>query len=457
MKKSLSLKVALAALLFVQYTGTVFGLSNFNGFSELRLTGGLDPKVELPVPGSTDLPTPAQFDGALFFDGQIDFWKYFSSKFSFSARGEDIIPFGVTNAKTTNTIGTVVNNAAVVAQTNPVTFTLEEASLTFRFRYENWNYSLSVFAGAFESPGTDIFLQKHFGLEPISSIFMQKRMYQTGTPIYPIEGLGFSFAWRFAAPFALAFYVAVPPDLNIGTNPNRMISFDLRFSGVFSKWLLDFTAGAALPGASPIPAQQGNMTINAGLTLLFGNPNTAAALIQLGVKSFDLTSINFDTIYALLEPRFTLGSWKISLGVFALPKNSPLEAAKNQFTPAAFDNLLYVAQGVGLGGGLMASFNNIRAGSAKGQFGVIAAGGLKERLSYLLSPPAAGQVLQISAQIGIFFSLEVYNGIFNILAKVDPLNQVTSPTAFAPVATLNAPASDPLSSIKLQLGYLVHF
>jgi hypothetical protein len=490
-KKRIFLKFVVLVFL-LSCPGFLFALSNFNGNTEMWFRGGIDshePLAAAALP-SADTATQLKFDGALFFDGQIDFWKVASAKFSFSALGEDIVPFGITKEKTTDVTGAVGQDAqgnavATVTKTNPVSFTLEEVSLTFHLRRDIWHWYISLFAGEFESPGTDVFLQKYFGADPVSSVFMQRRIYQKGTPLYAIDGLGLGIAWRFGPPFAISLYASVPADLNFLTNDtSRLASIDLRFAGAFTKCIFDITAGGALPNAAaaanvaaanPAAAPAPGFALNLGASFLFGNPTANSTLLQIGLRGWDPAAtqtdatgqtmpFDFDTIYFLLEPRFTGGTMNFSLALFVLPKNSAVDNRKSSLS--VFDNLLYIqggslnadgsaSTGTSLGGGI-SGYKNIRMGNITGKAGAMIAGGLMQHLSKVLVPDPA-QPAQFSVRIAPFISADLFNGIFNFMLKVDIPNNVSVPTFTQPAGNPLAPQSDIVGSLKIQLSYLVRF
>jgi hypothetical protein len=468
-------------LLIFQYAGA-YALTNFSGFSEFLLSAGPDPYGFPHLPkGQT--ATDFKLDAAIYSDFQMDIADIIFFKFAASAYGQDLFPMGTVDKKYQTYQPEVKNSSDpyLVGGKYPlvndrVEFSIEEISATGHIRTSVGQFYVSAFLGGFETPGTDVYMQKYFGINHLSSLVMQKRLIANGLTMYPIEGIGGSVTWRLNEPIAISLYGSVPTNSDDKT---RTMSFDLRVAGSYPHALFDVTFGASIAPATKVqkevladpligqeyqaelPAQAGGLgLINFSANTVFGNLYRTNFHVQLGVNGFDINykptkkrtmGFDLDIVYAVIEPRIAFGGLKLTLTGFVLPKLTTGQYG----TP--YSDLTFIADDVGLGGAFSAYYDQLYIGDVQTKLGLAIAGGMKTHLGTLLEDPP--KILPYSATIGLFWSLNLYNGVFNILAKGDPLNQTTYPTRTAdkPRATATSPKPDFLQTLKFQISYLSRF
>ncbi len=214
------------------------------------------------------------------------------------------------------------------------TFTLDELSLTLRLPCCHATRYLAVFAGEYESIGSDLFLQRHFGILPVASRITETWLGLTDTVIYPFSGFGAAYVLKLKTPQAFGAYIY----MNDRDDQSR-INADLRFGGVFPVITIDLSFGFGFPITSGGPDADSALSLSrqiefhAGTTLVIGNGHTANLLLQGGVNKVLLTPgdgqkpLEPSDLYFLIEPRFKADFMNFQLALFNLPQ----QAAKDFF------------------------------------------------------------------------------------------------------------------------------
>lgn len=289
--------VVLALVLFFS-SSLIFGKNHFSGFAGVAGNMGADDDGTF------------QLTGDAFFAGQFDLL------------GMVLLRAGAT-VHTSNLVSSEVFNEV------PASFTLDELSVTARFPCCHATRYVSLFAGEYESIGSDAFLRRHFGILPTVPRFLENWTGFADTAIYPFSSLGASYVLKLKTAQAFGLYFHAN-ERDTQTRGN----IDLRFAGVFSVVTLDFSAGIGFPmitkepeGETASPVTK-SIEFHGGLSTLIGNHHTASLFLQLGVTKAILNpaetekALQLSDIYFLLEPRFRAKSMNFHFALFNLPRET---------------------------------------------------------------------------------------------------------------------------------------
>ena len=220
-------------------------------------------------------------------------------------------------------------------------FRLEEISATYKIGTLNSTHYLSAFLGNFEPAGSDIFIQRQFGVAPITSMLTESWHGLSGASVYPFYGGGLAYVLHPQKPFALEFSLYNNEQIkNAGTSQeiNRnAINTDFRIATVLPKLTLDFSAGLAFPIDKTDDA--GNKVIliirevqfHTGINMLIGDRHMSSFFMQAGFNKLTLNpsatventnKLSFSDLYFLLEPRLMLRNCTINITAFNIPTES---------------------------------------------------------------------------------------------------------------------------------------
>ena len=276
-------------------------------FAEVSFSGFAGAKAEL---SSSDTE---KFEPALcmqsFFSGQFNLSENIISHAEFSLQTEDLID----NSLFKNT---------------PATFRIDELSIIFRRQLLDATNYLSAFLGTYEPIGSDIFLRRQFGIQPIASRLTESWLGLQGSVIYPTFGVGGADVIHFnRQPLAVGLYLYVNHELDDCYSLNT----DLRFAGVYRFFAFDFAGGLGMP-LKENENQDAFIVIDtlygrAGINLLLGNSYTTSLFLQAGITEVPFTktddiSIDIKNTYLLFEPRFRTKKCQINITVFSLPQET---------------------------------------------------------------------------------------------------------------------------------------
>ncbi|MCR5401987.1 MAG: hypothetical protein K6E78_10400 [Treponema sp.] len=258
--------------------------------------------------------TSSEFDPQMkmqsFFAGQLNISDNFILHGEFSIKTDDLIENSIFNE-------------------TPATFQVDELSAIYRKTFAGTTSYFSAFVGTYEPIGSDIFLRRHFGIQPISSIITESWLGIAGSVIYPLFGAGLSDVIHFSSqPIAAGLYGYVNHELD----DSFVLNFDGRFACVYRYLTLDFATGIG----SPLNTKEyddaflviDTLYWRAGMNLLFGNMYTTSLFIQAGLsevpfkKSDQSLSFREMKTYLLVEPRLNLSKCRIDLSAFSLPEES---------------------------------------------------------------------------------------------------------------------------------------
>ena len=227
-------------------------------------------------------------------------------------------------------------------------FQVGELSVTWHFSSAAVSHFLSGFIGKFEPIGSDVFLQRHLGLQPISSRLMENWGGLVGTSIFNDYGLGLSYTAHLHKSLVWGAYLYAFDSASEMFSINSL-NTELRIAGNFPGVIFDasanlaftFTTGAKLYEADPVKYEyvKNNLLIvqsvlfKIGANLLLGDRYGVSTLIQLGLSNVSLGADSGSTpvfglntmgkfLYAFIEPRFNFGETQVAIAVFNLPNDN---------------------------------------------------------------------------------------------------------------------------------------
>ena len=247
-----------------------------------------------------------------YFAGQLDFSGRLFLRGEFYVLADDIFNARIFNGDTPGANGF---------------FRMEELSATCVFNGDKASHYVSAFAGCYEPVGSDIFLQRQFGIKPIQSHLTDSYHGVQGSSLFPEYTMGLSYTGRFSGDNALSL-TASKGKLAVTTgNDIDSLNFDARFAKLFNKATIDMVAGVAVPLKKDGDNGK-NPQLHMGFTGLFGFKKSFMLYTQLGLNRFilkrsaDDSSIRFDDIYFLVEPRIPFGSLYLNIATFSIPLDS---------------------------------------------------------------------------------------------------------------------------------------
>ncbi|MBQ9495558.1 MAG: hypothetical protein IJR50_07980 [Treponema sp.] len=214
-------------------------------------------------------------------------------------------------------------------------FQIDEISLIFRRQFLGGANYLSAFVGTYEPVGSDMFLRRQFGIQPIASKITESWLGLAGSILYPLFGMGISDVVHFSRqPISTGIYVY----FNRNNNINCMaFNSDLRFACAYQYFYLDVVAGINVPfkttdaTGAKVLLLVNSLYGHAGMTLLAGNNYTPVAFfLQAGIYDFvlmDTTASKFSispdkSIYFLAEFRSHFGASQLVFSAFSLPEDT---------------------------------------------------------------------------------------------------------------------------------------
>ncbi|MCF0241761.1 MAG: hypothetical protein HUK25_03940 [Treponema sp.] len=293
-------KITLISLLLLSVSSFLFGDAYFTG-----RTGG---KFDLQAKQSEDTFIPALSFQA-FFSGQLNFSKNIWSHIEFSIDTDDLITktlFSKTDSK----------------------FQLDELSVIFRYNMLAMNNYFSVYMGTYDPIGSDIFLQRQFGISPITSKITESWMGLAGSLLYPHFGIGISDVIRFSSPVSAGIYTY----FNHEDKDYYVFNADFRLAGIYRYFTYDLAAGIGAPIATAAHTDTllaiETIYWHAGTTMLFGNNHTTSLFIQSGIFNASFTpndsGLCFDKkdFYLLAEPRFCGKTTRLNISFYSLPEKT---------------------------------------------------------------------------------------------------------------------------------------
>lgn len=254
------------------------------------------------------------------FDPELKLQAFFQGQFNLSSNVWSRLEFSI---DTKDFLGTELFH------TTPADFKIDELSLIFKSQIETSANYFSIFMGTYDPIGSDVFLQRYFGIQPISSKITESWLGLSGSILYPHFGIGIADVKRLmSAPVAVGGYLY----FNHEDNKYYVLNGDFRFACVYRYFTLDIAGGAGAPISD---AKQSNTAIasvdkvywHGGTTMLLGNNYTQSLFIQAGLFNVPFTKqtgtqVSPDDIYLLFEPRFIIDETHMNLTAYSIPKNT---------------------------------------------------------------------------------------------------------------------------------------
>lgn len=259
-----------------------------------------------------------------FFSGQLDFsGKVF-------LRGE----FYVLAADMTN------SNILSGYEDANAYFRIEDISATLKTNSTNASHYISLFMGNYEPIGSDLFIQRQFGIEPISSTFTTSWQGIEGSSIIPSYQTGISYVFHPAGNYAIEFKgFKNSSDENtlaagITSEHTDGIDFAARYAGLFDRATIDMQVSVDLPlekkdsNGNDVFLLIKKVRLNGGFSLLLGNRYTTSLFLQGGYDGYVINGDDTDkdfsvkNIYAFFEPRFSTSRFNMGIAAFNIPSKS---------------------------------------------------------------------------------------------------------------------------------------
>ena len=220
---------------------------------------------------------------------------------------------------------------------------LNELSVVLIRRAVTVSSFFSAFLGSYEQVGSDAFLMRHFGIEPISSRLTKSPTNLTGVPILRTRGAGLSYIVNFdKAPVATGAY------FYLGKNAAKdwTLNLDARVAYAANLFTVDFLAGISSPLQDSYNNQDvvlmiDTICLHGGLNMLAGSKFTHSLLLQVGLKDVVVKgngagSKITDELNFLVEPRINFNKFRMNISFFAYDPQSVKETTylPNEFGAA---------------------------------------------------------------------------------------------------------------------------
>ena len=251
-------------------------------------------------------------------------------------------------------------------------FNLDEISLTYRGSFGQLSHLLGVYIGEYDPVGSDVFLQRQFGIPSFSSKLTESICGISRAKIYDMSGIGSSYVVKFPQS-ALGFNIYYNKT-ELEENLLESLNTDVRFASAWNLGAFDLSFGFTMPMKHEIIIDSDTTQkvillieradMHAGLTAFFGSSNSSSLLFQAGFTKLIIDPneennekvLSFDDVYVLIEPRFVSKSMCLSISLFNMPESTK-------------ENLFYVNNPVGVSVSLYTPW--ISLSGRKSQFGLM--------------------------------------------------------------------------------------
>ncbi|MCR5613997.1 hypothetical protein [Treponema sp.] len=212
------------------------------------------------------------------------------------------------------------------------TLKMNEISLVLTRINADVKHYFGFYLGTYEVVGRDEFLQRQFGIDPISSLLTKSvSTLSPGIPLYDNQGTGFSYTASFGK---LPGVAGANIYLSFTSNNTPQLNIDLR-----TAWTSNFiTADISFGVGAPLQNKYANTDVillidtiyfHAGATILLGSRYTHGLLLQAGIQSVKLTPGSFDRNFStaeditfLIEPRIYTKSVKSRVTLYNIPEKA---------------------------------------------------------------------------------------------------------------------------------------
>lgn len=386
------MKIVKRSILFlILLSATTFAFSNNFFFSGL-------------AGGKIDMASDVEAEK---YDPTLSLQSFFSGQFGFSENAWCHLEFSI---DTNDLIG-----SSVFHKTDSY-FQLDELSVTFRQSLDAINNYVSFFMGTYDPIGSDIFLQRQFNINPITSTLTESWLGMAGSLLYPHFGLGISDVIHFSKPMAAGLYIY----LNHEDEDYYVINGDVRYACAYRFLTLDVAAGLGAPLAQKYKAENVIVVVetlywHVGTTLLVGNNYTQSFFLQAGIYNASFKPndnglfVYKDDFYLFVEPRFRSKTMQIHLTVFSLPKTT-------------VEDLLFIHDTFGINLDIFYDQFAIRNKSFK--FGFHTSLSFPEKYIFDISSPLFESIDSFNINITPYIETNILNGELNAMVNFGIMNFV---------------------------------
>lgn len=327
-----------------------------------------------------------------FFAGQFDFSDVFLLRTEISVKTDDILSNGI-------------------FKDTPALFSIDELSASTKFNTDKSFQMASIFLGEYESIGSDLFLQRQFGIKPIGSMLSETWLGLNGTTIYPFSGLGLAYTIRYLSPNAIGTYFYANEKEDV-----LNLNLDFRYAGVADRAILDFAFGAGFPietkdsKGEDVVLLIRTMDLHTGFSLLLGNRHTTALFLQGGIKRLRLNPneeekiLRLSDLYFLIEPRFATKKLDFNFTLFNIPQKMA-------------EDLFYISNPLGCN--LAIFSNNVQMGMFNFTLGTHITISSPDTTLNTINTLSTDS---LSLQVAPFAQSQVFGGTLNVAMKLDLLH-----------------------------------
>lgn len=259
---------------------------------------------------------------------QLDFAEKFTvrGEMDFSSNGNSISAFD--------------GNEIFEANGGDTLIRLHELSFVYTKRAIRSTHFFSAFLGSYEPIGTDTFLMRQFGCDPISSHLTKSFSNIAGVPLHYNSGVGISYISRLEKkPVSLGGYIYYFKNdafahLDSDDSPSgRTINLDLRLAMAFPLVTADFGCGFGFPLQGlevgnddySVSIRIKDIIFTCGLNMLLGNKYGNGLLLQFGINNLVLgkktSSLNSGVTF-LIEPRLRFRTFKLHFTAYSLEEKN---------------------------------------------------------------------------------------------------------------------------------------
>ena len=247
-----------------------------------------------------------------FFSGQLALSENFFIRGEFSIQTEDLFATSMFDKKESE-------------------FYIDELSATYIKPFLGNTQYISLFCGTFEPIGSDVFLQRQFGIKPISSLITENWLGLRGPSVYPFYGAGGSYVLHFdSVPVASGLYIYMNKE---NEKRDKQLNLDWRFATVLNLLTLDFSVGIGAPMSDKSNGKDvilviDTLYLHTGVDMLLGDRYSFSVYGQAGFKDYAVRAgdeendFGADDIYLILEPRICTDQFHANFSVFSLPAES---------------------------------------------------------------------------------------------------------------------------------------
>jgi len=293
---SITIKIILVIMFTLNLSAT-----SFSGFA--GIAGNL---TNTPSEHTED--KEVRFSMDTFLTGQLEFSNFLITRGEISFRPANVLKTGLLSYTDTY-------------------FRINELSTTIRVNTDFFTHYLALFMGRYESIGSDLFMQRHFGIKPFNSRLTENWRGTAEPCIYPFEKYGLSYVVQPSTNIASGLYF-----YSYDENDSRVINLDLRFA--ISSYIVktDFSFGLGVPlgdgnigGTEEAVFAIQSIDLHYGLTALFTLGERTDLFFQNGITKISFSgkgkkpTLEDDDLSFLIEPRWLIAdASKFSITLYQL-------------------------------------------------------------------------------------------------------------------------------------------